>query len=126
MGLSLLEKRVLRFIHTTYPVACNPSESNRVITHKERPIPIGTDIRNRFKRHSEEVVDKAIQRFITFQYVTKVYLAAPEDFSEQPCARAKSSDIGNSDREPEITDTKLRSWVRKSSADLWPKDSSNG
>lgn len=83
MGLSTLEKRILRFIRTSYPIAYNPSESNRVITHEERPIPIATNIRNQFNRHSEEAVDKAIQRLIAFQYVKKVYLAAPEDFSEQ-------------------------------------------
>ena len=83
MELSRLEKHILRFIRNSYPVAFNPSESKRVITHEERPIPVATDIRNRLNRYSEEAIDRATQRLITFQYISKVYLAVPEeDFSE--------------------------------------------
>jgi len=83
MGLSRLEKRILGFIRASYPIAYDLSESNSVITHEERPIPVAKDIRNRFNRYLEESVDKATQRLIAFQYVRKVYLAVPEDFSEQ-------------------------------------------
>ena len=66
-------------------------------------IPIATDIRNRFKRHSEEVVDKAIRRSsLRSSTSRRCTWLLQRIFPSKYARRAKSSDIGNSDREPRL------------------------
>jgi hypothetical protein len=83
MELSRLDKQILKFIHNSYPIVYDPSEANRVIAIKERPLQTEKDIQLKFSSKTADNVIKAIQHLMAFQCIKEVYLYAQEDFVEQ-------------------------------------------
>jgi len=84
MKLSRLDKKVLQFIKTTYPVPWSPAERDAIIAFGERPLATLDDISSHFILQAVSLPDleHILAKLIGYQYVVKVYLAAPDDFRE--------------------------------------------
>jgi hypothetical protein len=88
--LSKLAKQVLLFIDRQYPKAWEPSKSDEIIAKGERPLTTEDDLRMRFTGLRQAGLAEAVSTLIGYQFVAKVYLHAPDDFTEVAVAPGKT------------------------------------
>lgn len=97
MKLAKLEKRLLTYIDSEYPVVWKESDKDRILALGERKLPTFETIISTFKNDRDEVLRRSIESLINYQYLKKVNLLDRSDFVEltlapgmiQRCAVAK-------------------------------------
>ncbi len=82
MKLTILERRILRFIDRRYPIARNESDSKKMVAIGERPLPTAEEVTQQFNRCRRNEITKAITTLIGYQCVEVVYLYDRSDFRE--------------------------------------------
>jgi len=81
--LSPLDRRLLRLIYKTYPIAFASEDEDAVIAIGERPLATEESILQAVPNSSPGEVSKSLATLVAFQCIQKVYLSGPKDFVEQ-------------------------------------------
>jgi hypothetical protein len=89
MKISLLERKLLRFIDKHYPIAWDRLDEKEIIAVGERQLPSLGDISRSFDKNQPAEISNALKSLIGYQYVAEVYLRSREDYEEVTIAAGK-------------------------------------
>jgi hypothetical protein len=88
--LSSLEKQLLQFIDKQFPLPWDHSAADEILTRDEKPLVTEADLAAAIPSTQYEEIAPALKRLLALQCVKKVYLYAPDDFSEVQVATGRT------------------------------------
>jgi len=82
MKLSRIEKKLLQFIGTEFPVPFEADTSGTISTHQELPVPTMDTLKAKFRLLSEGELVAAVDKMASYQFLKKRRLYVESEFSD--------------------------------------------